>query len=164
MDQKNKLLIKAVLLFIFGPGIALIILPSLINIDYGYSLEAANFFSYFSILFWAGGFFLIYKSVSNFAFIGYGTPAPSDPPKVLVDKDIYRFNRNPMYTGALLFMLGNLIWAQNIMLLYYLLFFIFLFNFYVFFYEEPKLKKKFGAPYFEYIKKVPRWLPKGGFK
>ena len=27
-------------------------------------------------------------------------------------------------------------------------------------YEEPTLKRKFGAGYEEYLKKVPRWVPK----
>jgi protein-S-isoprenylcysteine O-methyltransferase Ste14 len=27
-------------------------------------------------------------------------------------------------------------------------------------YEEPALKRKFGTTYEEYLKRVPRWIPK----
>jgi protein-S-isoprenylcysteine O-methyltransferase Ste14 len=34
------------------------------------------------------------------------------------------------------------------------------FNTFVTYYEEPTLKKKFGTAYEDYLRKVPRWIPK----
>jgi len=34
------------------------------------------------------------------------------------------------------------------------------FNTFVTYYEEPTLKRQFGASYEEYLKRVPRWLPR----
>jgi len=162
MDSKNKLISQAALLFIVGPGSALLYLPYLIIKLFGLGFSAPNYFSYLAIIFWLFGLYLMYKSVTAFIFIGQGTPAPFAPPQNFVSIDIYKFNRNPMYTGALLFLLGNLIWTQVIWFFFYLCFFVLLFHLYVVWREEPKLKKKFGPSYEEYLAKVPRWLP--GFK
>lgn len=157
---KTSLIIKTIILFIIGPGLALVYLPHLIIKYSGVSFGAQNWFSYLAIIFWLSGIYLVYKSLMNFIFIGSGTPAPFDPPKNLVTINVYQFNRNPMYTGALAFMLGTFIWTQIIWLLFYLAIFWIFFHCGVVFYEEPKLKQKFGQPYLDYLQKVPRWLPK----
>ena len=43
----------------------------------------------------------------EFATAGRGTPAPVDPPKILVARGLYRIVRNPMYVGVLLILLGE---------------------------------------------------------
>src|SRR5262249_46230709 len=50
-----------------------------------------------------------------FAWRGLGTPAPFDPPRRLVVSGLYRYVRNPMYSGMALFMIGEwLLWGTNL--------------------------------------------------
>ena len=96
----------------------------------------------------------------NFSVNGKGTPAPIDPPKELVVIGLYRYVRNPMYVAGLITLLGWILWSPSLPLI--LAFFLFLLatHLFVTLYEEPTLKKKFGAAYEEYLKQVPRWIPK----
>jgi protein-S-isoprenylcysteine O-methyltransferase Ste14 len=96
----------------------------------------------------------------DFASAGRGTPAPVDPPKVLVSRGPYRVVRNPMYVGVLLILLGEgIVFASQTILGYALLAWLF-FHLFVVFYEEPTLRRKFGAFYEEYCRTVPRWIPR----
>ena len=96
----------------------------------------------------------------NFTFKGRGTPAPTDPPKELVITGPYRSVRNPIYVGVLWIFLGHFLWfGYWALLIYTVLAFIGVHSFVVL-YEEPTLKRKFGSEYEEYLKRVPRWIPK----
>lgn len=73
-------------------------------------------------------------------------------------KGLYRFTRNPMYVGVLSVILGQAlgygsrsvaIYAGVVFAAFYLL---------VRLYEEPTLRRLFGAQYEEYCRHVPRWL------
>ena len=96
----------------------------------------------------------------NFAFVGQGTPAILDPPKKLVSRGLYRFVRNPMYIGMSLIMMGESIFFSSSTLWVYALLVWFGFHLFVLWYEEPHLRKKFGSPYEEYCRTVPRWIPR----
>ena len=97
--------------------------------------------------------------VLTFAFVGRGTPAPFDPPRQLVTGGPYRFVRNPMYIGAGLALLGAAIYYGSIALLAYALAFTAATHLFVRFYEEPTLRRLFGAAYEEYCRTVHRWVP-----
>lgn len=94
-----------------------------------------------------------------FVKIGKGTTVPTDPPKNLVIKGLYRFMRNPIYLAAFLILLGEFLLFGRLTLIFYFLLSILTLNPYVVFIEEPGLKKRFGKEYIEYINKVPRWIP-----
>ncbi len=91
---------------------------------------------------------------------GLGTPAHLDPPKTLLVTGPYRYLRNPIYLGSLLIQLGTILWFGSTLLLPYFLFFIIAYHILIVFFEEPVLHKMFGAVYEEYVKEVPRWIPK----
>jgi protein-S-isoprenylcysteine O-methyltransferase Ste14 len=84
------------------------------------------------------------------------------PPKRLVVVGFYRYVRNPMYLGFfvgwvglwVIFGLANIIAvaAACLIMLGVALF--------VLLYEEPKLRKMFGAEYEEYCRNVRRWEPR----
>ena len=96
----------------------------------------------------------------DFTIAGQGTPAPIDPPKILVARGLYRFVRNPMYISVLLVLLGESLLFRSANLLRYAGIFsagVFCF---VWLYEEPTLRKKFGASYRQYCEEVPRWIPR----
>jgi protein-S-isoprenylcysteine O-methyltransferase Ste14 len=62
--------------------------------------------------------------------------------------------------GVLAIFLGHFLWFGNWALLIYIgLAFIGVHSFVVL-YEEPNLKRKFGATYEDYLKRVPRWIPR----
>lgn len=111
------------------------------------------------ILMIAGGILGI-SCVASFVVRGLGTPAPFDPPKRFVATGPYRQARNPMYIGglALLAGFGLLLYSPTILLLV-AIFFAFS-HVFVTRVEEPSLRRKFGAHYEDYLKTVPRWLPK----
>src|SRR6201984_3570428 len=114
------------------------------------------------------GFAVAMKCMWDFGWTGHGTPAPMAPPQRLVVVGFYRYVRNPMYVGfaagwiGLWVILGHgnagLITAVAAVALGVHLF--------VVFYEEPTLRKKFGADYEEYCRNVRRWWPRvrGGGK
>ena len=96
----------------------------------------------------------------DFAFAGRGTPAPVDPPRVLVTRGLYGMVRNPIYVGVLLILAGEAMLFESVTLLFYAFLLWLVFHLFVVFYEEPTLQEKFGAAYEEYCKAVPRWIPR----
>jgi protein-S-isoprenylcysteine O-methyltransferase Ste14 len=107
---------------------------------------------------WLIGIAILLWSFWNFLAQGRGTPAPIDPPKELVAVGFYRYTRNPMYVGVLLAIMGHFLWFGFWSLLIYTVVIFFAFNTFIAYYEEPTLRKKFGAAYEEYCKRVPRWF------
>jgi protein-S-isoprenylcysteine O-methyltransferase Ste14 len=89
-----------------------------------------------------------------------GTPAPIDPPKRLVARGLYRRVRNPMYLGVLLTIFGEALLFASIPLAEYGAFVAVCFHLFVVLYEEPSLRRRFGPDYEEYLRTVPRWLPR----
>jgi protein-S-isoprenylcysteine O-methyltransferase Ste14 len=108
------------------------------------------------------GFAVAIRCVWNFGKTGHGTPAPIAPPQRLVVVGFYRYVRNPMYLGFFLGWAG--LWTvfgrasrTGLEIAFGAMAGVALF---VFFYEEPALRRKFGADYQEYCRRVPRWLPR----
>jgi protein-S-isoprenylcysteine O-methyltransferase Ste14 len=96
--------------------------------------------------------------VFTFVFIGKGTPAPFDPPRRLVVRGPYRFVRNPMYIGAALALGGAALFYRSSVLAGYAGLFMLLAHLFVILYEEPRLRRAFGAEYEAYCKRVGRWF------
>jgi len=117
-------------------------------------------FSLLAFPLWLIGGIVLLWSFWNFLHEGGGTPAPVDPPKELVAVGFYRYVRNPMYVGILAAILGHFLWFEYWNLLIYAVIVFIAFNTFVTYYEEPTLKKKFGAAYEDYLRKVPRWIPR----
>jgi len=119
-----------------------------------------GFFAYLAFPLWAIGGVVLLWSFWNFLVEGRGTPAPIDPPKELVATGFYRYVRNPMYVGIFLILLGHFLWFEYLWLIVYLALVFLIVDLFVTFYEEPTLKRTFGRTYEEYLKKVPRWIPR----
>jgi protein-S-isoprenylcysteine O-methyltransferase Ste14 len=108
------------------------------------------------------GFGVALRCVFDFGWTGRGTPAPVAPPTRLVVVGFYRHVRNPMYLGFAAGWLGlwvvfghgspTAIAAVAAVALAVHLF--------VILYEEPTLRRKFGADYEEYCRNVRRWWPR----
>jgi protein-S-isoprenylcysteine O-methyltransferase Ste14 len=108
------------------------------------------------------GFAVAIRCIWDFGHTGHGTPAPFAPPQRLVVVGFYRYVRNPMYVGfftgwiGLWIVFGRTNWsivagAAAVVLGV---------NLFVRLYEEPHLRKVFGADYEEYCRNVRRWLPR----
>jgi protein-S-isoprenylcysteine O-methyltransferase Ste14 len=102
--------------------------------------------------------------VWEFAWRGLGTPVPFDPPRRLVVTGPYRWVRNPMYLGMGLALIGEGIVFPHLtvtMLTMTALLLLFVTAF-VMVYEEPTLRRTFGADYENYCRAVHRWIPRLG--
>jgi len=96
----------------------------------------------------------------GFALRGKGTPLPLDPPKKLVVEGPYHVVRNPMYWSVGSVVLGEAAVFHSPALAELAAVFVAGVILFVLFYEEPELRRKFGAEYEEYCRRVPRWLPR----
>jgi protein-S-isoprenylcysteine O-methyltransferase Ste14 len=111
------------------------------------------------IILMAAGGILSVVCVSMFLWIGNGTPAPFDPPKNFVVTGPYKYVRNPMYLGAFLMLPGFALYHRSVSMLLFWLLAIAISHFFVVFFEEKSLEKRYGAAYLEYKGKVNRWMP-----
>jgi protein-S-isoprenylcysteine O-methyltransferase Ste14 len=108
------------------------------------------------------GFAVAIRCIWDFGWTGHGTPAPIAPPQRLVVVGFYRYVRNPMYVGFFVGWLGLwIIFGQAsrtpLIVAFVAAIAVALF---VRFYEEPALRRKFGADYENYCRNVPRWIPR----
>jgi protein-S-isoprenylcysteine O-methyltransferase Ste14 len=110
----------------------------------------------------AAGLAVLLDSFARFALRGLGTPAPVAPPTRLVVTGLYRYVRNPMYVAILAAVLGQGLLFGSGMLPGYGLVLWLVFHLFVVTYEEPMLGRTFGAEYEEYVRSVPRWIPRLG--
>ncbi len=154
------LLVKNILFVIFVPGTVAVLIP--------YWIVTRNFAAisfewgmpqYLALLPALLGVSIYFRCVWDFASFGRGTPAPIDPPKVLVIRGLYRYVRNPMYVGILLLLAGEAIFFASWALVRYAVLFFIADHLFVVFYEERSLRRKFGASYERYCQSVRRWLP-----
>lgn len=99
------------------------------------------------------------RCVWEFATRGRGIPMPIDHPKQLVVSGLYRYVRNPMYLGVLLFLLGEALFLQYPAFVIYTAVWFGFVNVFVLLYEEPNLRRKFGESYRGYMAAVGRWVP-----
>jgi protein-S-isoprenylcysteine O-methyltransferase Ste14 len=102
------------------------------------------------------------RCIWDFGKTGHGTPAPIIPPRKLVVVGFYRYVRNPMYVGFFTGWIG--LWVifgrANMVALEVAAAFTGAVVLFVLLYEEPTLRKTFGADYLEYCKNVRRWWPR----
>jgi protein-S-isoprenylcysteine O-methyltransferase Ste14 len=111
------------------------------------------------VLIVAGAAVLIHSFI-RFVVEGAGTPAPVAPTERLVVGGLYRYVRNPMYLGVLATIVGQaLVLGQPALLTYALVMFVIVAAF-VRLYEEPVLRRRFGAQYEAYRRAVPAWWPR----
>lgn len=127
---------------------------------FGLSLPLENPFNYMASLpLLAGGCILSSWSALHFAKAG-GTPVPTNPPALLVDRGPYAYVRNPMLAGVFLMLFGIAFLAGSPSLLFFfapacascsilVLKLI----------EEPELEKRFGEKYRNYKRRTPFLFP-----
>ena len=103
--------------------------------------------------------YLQYKWVGTFRTrLGGGGPGIAVPPDRIVEQGLYRWLRNPMYLGHLVFLAGLALtlgsWIGAVVL-----------AFHAFWFDrrvredEARLADRFGDSYRAYCRRVKRWIP-----
>jgi protein-S-isoprenylcysteine O-methyltransferase Ste14 len=160
MDWKRAVMtaLKSLLFLIVAPGMVAGYIP-LVWLSSGPRVEI-GFFAYLAFPLWLVGSAILLWIFWNFLREGRGTPSPTDPPKELVAVGFYRYVRNPMYVGIIMMLIGYFLWFGYWSLLIYTGIVFVIIHLFVTLYEEPTLKRKFGASYETYMNHVPRWIPR----
>ena len=113
-----------------------------------------------AVILGVGGIVISFWTVSLFFCHGDGTAAPWDPPKRLVVRGPYRYVRNPMIIGVILILFAEAIMLCSLPIAVWASIFLLANAIYFPFFEEPALKKRFGADYEQYCRCVGRWIPR----
>lgn len=146
--------LKSLLFFILVPGMLIGYFPYRIA-STDAELLNIGVLQYLAFPVWLVGAAGMLWCFWNFTVNGRGTPAPIDPPKELVAVGLYRFVRNPMYVSGITALLGWILWSPSLVIIALPILFFTAAHLFVTLYEEPTLKRKFGAAYEEYLKRVP---------
>lgn len=161
MVQRISLVLRS-LVYVTGFFVTLIwLVPSYLGIQISSTSFASSPTRAIGILPLLSGAAIAFWCFINFVVMGSGTPAPFDAPRKLVVTGPYCYVRNPMYIGGFLFLAGLAIMfvRPSATLLAYAAVLLVAMNLFVFFYEEPTLRRKFGEDYEEYCQAVRRWVP-----
>ena len=106
------------------------------------------------------GLFLFFYTVFLFKSIGKGTLAPWSEKQKLIVVGPYRYCRNPMISGVLFILIGEMLMLHSLPILIWGGCFFVINTIYFLISEEPALEKKFGDDYKLYKNHVSRWLPR----
>jgi protein-S-isoprenylcysteine O-methyltransferase Ste14 len=148
----------SVVFLLIAPGVAAGLVPWLLT---GWdSTDPPLALKLLGALLTAAGAAVLLHAFARFVVEGLGTPAPVAPPEHLVVRGAYRYVRNPMYLAVAATIVGQAALLGRPALLLYALAFMFAVASFVRLYEEPTLRKRFGAEYDEYRRAVPGWLPR----
>src|SRR5580692_3023110 len=118
------------------------------------------------LLRWVGALFIalgaigLLDSFVRFALQGLGTPAPVFPTRHLVVSGLYRYVRNPMYLAVAAVIVGQGLLFGDVRVLEYGVLVCLGFHLFVLIYEEPALRRTFGAEYENFCANVGRWIPR----
>ncbi len=163
-DRSERYTVAAVSI---GGGAFLIVLPAILfglcYLLYEYILlphsEAVRVvFAWIATL---GGLAMLGWTAFVQSEIGKGTPVPLAPPRKLIVTGPYRYCRNPMQLGAVVYYFGlgtllSSVWIGILMLVIGLIM-VWLFQSFL---EEPELEQRFGQEFDEYRAKTPFIFPK----
>lgn len=117
-------------------------------------------FRWAGVLLIAAGIPVLIDSFARFALKGLGTPAPVFPTRHLVVSGLYRYVRNPMYVAVVAVILGQGLLFGSVRVLEYGILAWLAFHLFVLLYEEPTLRRSFGAEYETFCANVRRWIPR----
>jgi protein-S-isoprenylcysteine O-methyltransferase Ste14 len=160
-DAERRALLGTIIFTLTIPGTAIVLVPYLLT---GWNLrppflgiEATRSLGGALIVLAAPLFFRI---LAGFVREGRGTPAPIAPTQRLVVGGPFRWVRNPGYVAVVSLVVGQALLFGSGAVLAYAGFLALAFHVFVVLYEEPTLRRQFGAEYDAYCREVPRWVPR----
>ena len=141
-----------------GPGPVIGLIPYWIS---GWHLHTPiAWWRYLGLVMIVAGAIPLFDSIARFVREGRGTPEPLHPTETLIVSGLYRSVRNPMYVGVVTMIFGQAVFFASKHLAEYGLGALAVIHLFVLGYEEPTLRKRYGAQYDEYRGRVPRWIPR----
>src|SRR5918994_5249095 len=147
--------------FLVGPGIMAGLIPWLLT---GWQVrEPVPYWAPMRVLgaiLLLAGLIVLVQAFVGFVVEGLETPAPIAAPERLVVGGLYRYVRNPMYVAILGAIVGQALLLGQLGLLLYAAALWLIFGAFVRWYEEPTLRRRFGADYEAYRRAVPAWWPR----
>ena len=156
--QRAKAAAGSLLFLAVAPGVITILIPSWLT-----GWEANSWWLPLrvvgAVLIVAGAAVLL-SAFGRFVVEGLGTPAPVAPTERLVVGGLYRWVRNPMYLAVGATIAGQALLLGRWILVAYLAGFASAVVAFVRLYEEPTLRRTYGAEYEEYVSSVPGWWPR----
>lgn len=159
--QKFRAILGSALFFLIAPGSVAGVIPYWIAQGHApFSLLALPGIRLAGVVLVAVGAVPLIESFRRFAVDGLGTPAPVAPTRHLVIGGFYRFVRNPMYVGVVTIIVGDVLIFADPWLLAYAALVCLMFHSFVLAYEEPTLRRRYGAEYDAFCAHVPRWIPR----
>lgn len=160
MRSSTSAAVGSAVFFLVAPGVVVGLIPWLVS---GWSL--GGFTPWWAPAQVLGGVLIcvgLFVLVSAFVrFVrARGTPAPVAPTEHLVVDGFNRYVRNPMYVAILAALTGQALVFASAGLVIYTVIVAAAFIAFVHVYEEPSLRRQFGAEYDNYRRNVPAWLPR----
>lgn len=156
MDASARLALQNLAFTVLVPGTVAGVVPAVLASGHQ---PAGGARAVLAALVFALGLAIYAWCVWDFASFGRGTPAPVKAPERLVVRGLYRASRNPMYVGVVTVIAGWAIHFGTLALALYAALVALAFHLCVVLYEEPHLRRVFGAEYERYCERVGRWLP-----
>lgn len=150
-----SLAVRNVLFSLVVPGLGAVVGPWLVLRSTGGQVRA-----WYGVILIAAGLAVYVICVRAFAVVGRGTPGPWDAPRRVVTVGPYRWVRNPIYLSALMVVIGEAWLFLSWSLVVYAAVMAVCFHLFVIAYEEPHLRREFGASYDDYAQRVHRWVPR----
>jgi protein-S-isoprenylcysteine O-methyltransferase Ste14 len=111
---------------------------------------------FFGVVLVIGGFTIRYLAFKRILKVNTDFHSKHVPEHCITD-GVFRYSRNPAYTGILLMFMGALFFAINVLMVAVLLFEFARFN-QMASREERVLTEKFGDEYLSYKRRTPKWL------
>ena len=93
-----------------------------------------------------------------YLFKKYNTPEKFKKSSSVIKNGLYKYSRNPMYLGMVIFLLGLSVLIGNVVGFITPIFLFTILNFMFIPYEEERMEKEQGKEYLNYKNKVGRWL------
>jgi protein-S-isoprenylcysteine O-methyltransferase Ste14 len=159
--RRVSAVLESVFFLLLAPGTVAGVVPWWIS---GWRIRAPLLqfspFRWLGVLLIVAGVPVLLDSFARFALTGLGTPAPVFPTRHLVVSGLYRYVRNPMYLAVAAVILGQGLLFGDLRVLEYGVLVWTAFHLFVLFYEEPVLRRSFGAEYESFCTHVSRWVPR----
>ena len=160
IETRNKtknILVSLAFIAFGGPGILAVYLPAWIT-RWRIPQDGWGWRSLGVILI-VIGLIPLGESIVRFVRVGQGTLVPTNPTETLVASGFYRYVRNPMYVGVVLVAASQALLFRSWCLAAYAAIVWAVMHAFVCIYEEPTLRRRYGAAYGDYCLRVRRWWP-----
>lgn len=153
-------IVATILFFLIVPGAVILYIPVGLAFSGLMAVEPVQAMRYAAVFLWAAGGLIVGWAMINLIGRGRGSPVPFDHTNTLVETGLYHYSRNPMYLGAAAIVFGHYFWFQSWLLLVYAAVVLLSFHLFIVFFEEPRMRRRFGKSFNHYCRRVPRWFIK----